>query len=961
LELFFMAVPSFGVLNTPKPPSDKPPSPDTPFRIAVLGDFSGRASRGERRDAKALGAIKGIAIERDTLDEVMARLKATAKVHLGDDETADLRFQSLDDFHPDEVFEKIDKFEDLDDDDEKASLMRAVLRDPGYASLEAAWRGIDWLLKRVHKTGSGIQVTLFDLTRDELFADLGATHELAETGLYKMLLAPIFDTGKGLPWALLLGVYTFEMSPEAIVVLGKLAKFAAAGAAPWLSAAEPAVLESSFELGSETAAAWQSLRRLPETALVGLAAPRFLSRQPFGENTKSIDKFPFEEVDPRQGREGYSWCNPAFAAACLLGLAFHKESWGFKTGAVLDLGELPMHVWRDEDGDEQVTLAEAWLERKTTERLVKLGLMPLLSVRGKNALQLLRFVSLAEPPKGQPAVDLIGRWGQKGALKVPRSIGLGGGGGVSLVGGPAPAPARAQAEKPAQAVAPEEAAASDETPTEDAPAEQAPAEAPAEDPELAALMEQLDEPPATASAPPAEAEVDPELAALMKQLESGGETPAAPPALEEEPMDPELAALMKQLEGGDQPAESPPVESAPAAHPAPEEEPMDPELAALMKQLEGGDQPTESPPDESAAAAPPSPEEEPMDPELAALMQQLEEGDQSPEAPPAEPAAPAPAAEEPMDPELAALMQQLEASEQPTEAAPAAVAAPAGEPMDPELEALMKQLEGGDQVAPEAGAESKQAVVAVPRQAPGPPPALQAEIDRLGGRKVLDDLGWPVFAPAFMSDGERLVRILKKKLKNKAVEKEVADLVKKSGGYGSLANDDIRPDMGLNTQLAKLRNVRQALEFDALLKNDDLIAMADAYGANLKKVALLKAKSDLLGQVREYDQWARERGNAEMAAALDGCPFKERRQAQLAQQLKAQGGDAAFNAAVAAHPAGIDAKATPEAKIALLKTLKAYDKLGGDALFVEKVGNPSRETPLQTKLEQLKAVLAAAE
>ncbi len=208
---------------------------------------------------------------------------------------------------------------------------------------------------------------------------------------------------------------------------------------------------------------------------------------------------------------------------------------------VLDLGEMPMHVWRDEEGDEQVTLAEAWLERKGTERLVKLGLMPFLSVRGQNALQLFRFVSLAQPPKGQPATDLVGRWGQKGSLKVPRSVGLRGGGGVGLVGGaPPPSPAAEEPPTATEESSDEAPPAEEETASpaaEEAPASEPPAEAAAEDPELAALLAQLESgaaetppgetPPEEVPAAEAAEEMDPELAALLQQLEQPAEAPAA--------------------------------------------------------------------------------------------------------------------------------------------------------------------------------------------------------------------------------------------------------------------------------------------------------------------------------------------------------------------------------------------------------------------------------------------------
>ena len=103
-------------------------------------------------------------------------------------------------------------------------------------------------------------------------------------------------------------------------------------------------------------------------------------------------------------RSHYLWGNPALGCATLLAQAFRKEGWGCKPGSVLDLENLPIHVYTVDD-EEEVTLAEAWLVRPQTEQLVKQGIMPFLCVRGKGAMQLLRFLSLAEPAQDQPACD----------------------------------------------------------------------------------------------------------------------------------------------------------------------------------------------------------------------------------------------------------------------------------------------------------------------------------------------------------------------------------------------------------------------------------------------------------------------------------------------------------------------------------------------------------------------------
>src|SRR5262249_25302829 len=154
-------------------------------------------------------------------------------------------------------------------------------------------------------------------------------------------------------------------------------------------------------------------------ALLGLAVPRFLVRLPYGENTQSIDKFSYEEMSRPPDRSHYLWGNPALACAALLAQAFHKQGWGCKPGAVLDLEDLPIHVYTVDD-EEEVTLAEAWLVRPQTEQLFNKGIMPSLCVRGKGAMQLARFISLAQPAKGQPACDLQGRWGQPGVAPAPK-------------------------------------------------------------------------------------------------------------------------------------------------------------------------------------------------------------------------------------------------------------------------------------------------------------------------------------------------------------------------------------------------------------------------------------------------------------------------------------------------------------------------------------------------------------
>jgi hypothetical protein len=575
--------PSFGELKSDKD-SIKAPPPEAPFRIVVLGDFSGRASRGEVGDSDDIANRKSFKIARDNFDDIMKKVGVKLSLKdLHDGETAELEFNTLEEIHPDTICEQVSKFNDLDSDDQ-GKLLSSILHHPHFQGIESAWRGLYWLLARVKEIRQ-VQGVLVDISQEELIADVMAQDNLTKSGLYRMLVEKPAAKIDGQPWSVLIGLYTFKLTGQHLNALCRMGKIAREAAAPFLAAAPVEVSSKDWEMAIEVQPLWSALRKRPEAAMIGLAMPHFLLRLPYGSNTKSIEKFEYEEWTGPKDANGYLWGNPALGCACLLAMSFAKEGWAFKAGKQLELAEMVMHTYTDEDDDRVGRMAEAMLTRKEGEKIAPLGLMNFVCSKNRDIIELVRFQSLGEPAKGQSLVELLAQWGQKGAIKLPplsTKMGVGGPS-ATAVGGAAPPPPKAAA-----SAAKEEA--SEETAEEETPAEESAAdEAPAEE--------------AAAEEKPAEEEMDPELAALMKQLEGGGdEAPAAEEKKEEEKpaeeeMDPELAALMKQLEGGgdEAPAAEEKKEEEKPAEEAPAEEEMDPELAALLKQLEGGE---ETPPAE---------------------------------------------------------------------------------------------------------------------------------------------------------------------------------------------------------------------------------------------------------------------------------------------------------------------------------------------------------------------------
>jgi hypothetical protein len=513
--------PSFGILPG-SPSSLGKPDADLRFRIAVLGNFSGQAGRAAK-PGKALVDRRAVPVKYEDLDDILARMGVVVRIPLDGKTSLAIPIASLDDFHPDQVFGNVDRFDDLADEDEQGELMQTVLHHADFQAVESAWRGLEWLLKRVSK-GGRVEIVLYDVSRAEFATDLCGAEDLSKSALYRLLIEKGAEGPSGLPWGVLLGLYSFTTTRSDADLLGRVAKLAARAGAPFLTGAEAAFLKTPPEKSTPDGATWASLRALPEAVWLGLAWPRFLLRLPYGANTLSIDRFAFEEFGNHSARQPYLWGHAAYACAALLGQAFQQQGWAMKPGAVLDLDSMPMHVGVDEDGDPLAILAEAWLDRPRTDQLARQGVMPFLCVRGRDALQLLRFQSLAQPPKDKPFLELCGRWNPGG---VPASVAAAAPDVKVGIGMPPSTPAIPPTAFPppqAAAVAVASPPAAVESPPD--PVESPPAEV---DAELAALLADLNspppagpgpQPPAVSPQPPAEDTMDAELAALLRELDA---------------------------------------------------------------------------------------------------------------------------------------------------------------------------------------------------------------------------------------------------------------------------------------------------------------------------------------------------------------------------------------------------------------------------------------------------------
>ena len=294
--------------------------------------------------------------------------------------------------------------------------MQFVLHDPAFQALEAAWRSVRWLLAET-EAGETLHVHLLDVSLAELRADMRACDgDHRRSGLYRRLVEHETRAADGLPWSLLAGAFTLGKNVEDIELMAFLGAVAAHAGGPLIAGADAsfagcASLAATPDPrdwqagGSEAEARWLALRKSPVAAWLGLALPQVLMRLPYGRKTDAVAAFPFEELDPDAAHGEFLWGSAAVACALLTSRAFAAAGWSMQPGDERDLGDLPAYI-RERDGEKLLMpAAEAYLGERAVDVLVGAGLMPLASMKNRNAILVPRMQSIAAPAR-----PLAGPW-----------------------------------------------------------------------------------------------------------------------------------------------------------------------------------------------------------------------------------------------------------------------------------------------------------------------------------------------------------------------------------------------------------------------------------------------------------------------------------------------------------------------------------------------------------------------
>src|ERR1039458_4608927 len=442
--------------------------PETPFRILLLGDFSGRSSTN----------WKPVEVDRDNFEEVLARVGPGF---------SGLRFQQLDDFHPDRIYGQSRLFQGLREVRRKletpstfaeaaaeirawsgeqsppAATVRAASpaapERPPLPDLASGMSLLDSIVEAAEPMKPSSVTRRGDLRsfvervvaphtvapenpelprlRALVDAEAGARMRAVfhlvraiETGSQLKLylldvskaelaadLSAADDLRESQVWRILVRDTVETGGDPWSVVAGNYSFARTAGDAEMLGrvarimsfARAPFLGEADpGNSGTETEDAarhWERLRQLPEACWVGLAMPRFLLRLPYGKQTDPVEGFDFEEMPGVPNHQEYLWGNPAFACVQLLAEAFANDGWEMRPGAYSEIDRLPVHIYEAEGEKHAKPCAEVLLTERDIEWILDQGYMALDSKRDRDVVRLVRFQSIAKPP-----ARLSGRW-----------------------------------------------------------------------------------------------------------------------------------------------------------------------------------------------------------------------------------------------------------------------------------------------------------------------------------------------------------------------------------------------------------------------------------------------------------------------------------------------------------------------------------------------------------------------
>jgi type VI secretion system protein ImpC len=272
-----------------------------------------------------------------------------------------------------------------------SAMLRRVLHHPDVQAVEASWRSLDFLVRRLDTDGD-LSLFLFDRPRDHVAK---AIEKLARE-------RSVADDER---WALVVVLHAFDEGDAGAESLAHIAMAAKALDAPCVASAPASFTgaDSLAELGDDELTPRGSpdvfglIRQSQDGRFLGLTYPRVLMRAPYGHENP-CDTIEFEEIEDAERHGDYLWGSGAALVALLVGEAFAHAGWAMGGRIPLDVSGLPYFTYRRGPETVAKSCAEGVMSERVARHLLGRGLMPVAWIRDTDRVRIVDLRSVSDPP-----------------------------------------------------------------------------------------------------------------------------------------------------------------------------------------------------------------------------------------------------------------------------------------------------------------------------------------------------------------------------------------------------------------------------------------------------------------------------------------------------------------------------------------------------------------------------------
>ncbi|WP_439134726.1 type VI secretion system contractile sheath domain-containing protein [Pseudomaricurvus sp.] len=283
--------------------------------------------------------------------------------------------------------------------------MRSIMHHSAFQELEASWRSVQMLIKRLD-LDSSIQIHLIDITKEELLADLQqADDDLEQAQIFHRLVSSQSAEGES-PYNLVLGDFYLGESEEDLGLIVDMGTIAESTGSSFISGASSALAgfpslagpadprEWQYSLADDFISGWEAVQDYSGSQHVVAASPRFMLRLPYGKSTSTTDCFDFEELGEDNSHRYYLWGNSGYLVTLLLCQHFLEGGSDIETLQARSIEDLALHHYQDANETYLKPCAETLLTDTAAQEFIKRGLCTVRSVQQQDKVVIPQLNSL---------------------------------------------------------------------------------------------------------------------------------------------------------------------------------------------------------------------------------------------------------------------------------------------------------------------------------------------------------------------------------------------------------------------------------------------------------------------------------------------------------------------------------------------------------------------------------------